>query len=256
MAAAKHLVTNDFLMIFQAEKDSGIVANFYPSITSTSCVLEANQRYQLWSGELGNVRRRCERRKEIVICIWVVFRRKGAGKRAMVERLLIIPFLSSFYKSPWETCFSRGAEFGASRLLLLKWSLRQFWAGEMATLLGDGGPARPRRSARFKIILVWPSALPAAKDGKVLRFFHPNINKQKQSSFQLFFFAEFCRGKSCQNSVSLAVNSTDAPLIWRKKQQLQNYLKEDRHSNNKPINTKCWTFSTVRRLAQVWQVLK
>ena len=192
MAAAKHLVTNDFLMIFQAEKDSGIVANFYPSITSTSCVLEANQRYQLWSGELGNVRRRCERRKEIVICIWVVFRRKGAGKRAMVERLLIIPFLSSFYKSPWETCFSRGAEFGASRLLLLKWSLRQFWAGEMATLLGDGRPARPRRSARFKIIPAQCTS--SAKDGKVLSLFQTST----KTISTLFLSNEFSRASPRQ----------------------------------------------------------
>ena len=147
-------------------------------IRPSPCVLEANQRYQLWSS--GAWQRMCERRKEIVICIWVVFRRKGAGKRAMVERLLIIPFLSSFYKSPWETCFSRGAEFGASRLLLLKWSLRQFWAGEMATLLGDGRPARPRRSARFKIIPAQCTS--SAKDGKVL-----SISKHQQKQSQLFF---------------------------------------------------------------------
>ena len=149
-------------------------------IRPSPCVLEANQRYQLWSS--GAWQRMCERRKEIVICIWVVFRRKGAGKRAMVERLLIIPFLSSFYKSPWETCFSRGAEFGASRLLLLKWSLRQFWAGEMATLLGDGRPARPRRSARFKIIPAQCTS--SAKDGKVL-----SISKHQQKQSQLFFLA-------------------------------------------------------------------
>ena len=189
-------------------------------IRPSPCMLEANQRYQLWSS--GAWQRMCERRKEIVICIWVVFRRKGAGKRAMVERLLIIPFLSSFYKSPWETCFSRGAEFGASRLLLLKWSLRQFWAGEMATLLGDGRPARPRRSARFKIIPAQCTS--SAKDGKVL-----SISKHQQKQSQLFFLATNLaahrrvnffanRRKSCQNSVSLAVNSSVALLIWRKKQ--------------------------------------
>ena len=112
-----------------------------PSITFfLSCVLEANQRYQLWSVELGNKDRK-EGNSHLHLGR---FQELTRAKRAVVERL-IIPFLPSFYESPTEK--KKNLLFQRSLVHPLKWSLRQFWALWSYTRTGPPIP----RSARFQI---------------------------------------------------------------------------------------------------------